>query len=238
MPRFSEIIDELKKDQVPEDSEWLPVSNLMSGLMILFMFIAISLILETRKAAETYQENHQQIYEALVKEFRPDLQRMGAEIDPKTLTIIFNHQDILFETGKSELRQSYRNTLSNFFPRYMAVINKYKQSIEEVRIEGHTSSEWASGISQDVAYFENMRLSQDRTRAVLNYVYNLNQVAEYRPWMKIHLAAVGLSSAKTIQTDNYKEDKEKSKRVTFRIVTNADAQIRKILERKSDAGDK
>lgn len=230
MSKFGEIIDDLKKSNETDDSEWLPVSDLMSGLMILFMFIAISLMLETRKTAESYKENHRKIYEALMQEFEPDLEKMGAEIDPKTLTVIFNHQDVLFETGQSELRKNYRQTLNDFFPRYMAVINKYRQSIEEVRIEGHTSSEWAAGVSPDTAYFENMRLSQDRTRAVLNYVYNLAQVSEYRPWMKEHLAAVGLSSARTIKFQNNQEDKSRSKRVTFRIVTNADAQIRRILE--------
>lgn len=229
MSVFNQIIVALKERNENDESEWLSVSDLMSGLMILFMFIAISLMLETQKVAQTYQENQKSIYNALMIEFEKDLGKMGAEIDPKTLTFTFNSPDILFETGQSTLKPSYQQTLTDFFPRYMRVISQYQQSISEIRIEGHTSSEWNESMTGDSAYFENMRLSQDRTRAVLHYVYHLNGVSEYRPWIKEHLAAVGLSSAKIIKNEQQQEDKTKSKRVTFRIITNADEQIQKLV---------
>lgn len=221
-------MNQFKDNKENDDSQWMPVSDLMSGLMILFMFIAISLILQVRNTAEKYQDVQQSIYQALVAEFEKDLNQMGAEIDPKTLTFVFKSPEILFETGQSALRPNYQHTLNNFFPRYIRVVNKYKDYIAEVRIEGHTSSEWTVGVNSDVAYFENMRLSQDRTRAVLHYVYSIPSVAQYRPWIKENLAAVGLSSAKTIKHQNGVEDKEQSKRVTFRIITNADEQLQKI----------
>lgn len=232
LPIYNMINTRHKRHTNNEDNEWLSVSDLMSGLMILFMFIAISMILETQKVAKTYQENQQGIYYALLTEFKKDLSQWGAEIDPKTLTFTFNSPDILFETGQSTLKPHYQQILANFFPRYMRVVNQYQHSINEIRIEGHTSSEWSEGRGSDFAYFENMRLSQDRTRAVLNYVYHLNSVAEYRPWIKENLAAVGLSSAKIIKNEQQQEDKAKSKRVTFRILTNADEQIQKIAGEK------
>lgn len=232
LPIYNMINTRHKRHTNNEDNEWLSVSDLMSGLMILFMFIAINMILETQKVAKTYQENQQGIYYALLTEFEKDLSQWGAEIDPKTLTFTFNSPDILFETGQSTLKPHYQQILANFFPRYMRVVNQYQHSINEIRIEGHTSSEWSEGRGSDFAYFENMRLSQDRTRAVLNYVYHLNSVAEYRPWIKENLAAVGLSSAKIIKNEQQQEDKAKSKRVTFRILTNADEQIQKIAGEK------
>ena len=132
------------------------------------------------------------------------------------------------ETGKSNLKPSYQQTLNDFFPRYMKVIYKYKGSIQEIRIEGHTSSEWAQGIDENTAYFENMRLSQDRTRAVLQYVYYMQGVNQYRPWIKENLAAVGLSSSKIIKDQQNKENRDQSKRVTFRIITTADEQLEKL----------
>lgn len=211
-----------------DDTQWLPVSDLMSGLMILFLFIAISLILQVRQTAEKYKDTQQAIYQALMQEFEKDLNQMGASIDEKTLTFIFNSPDILFETGQSAIKPSYAQTLNNFFPRYIKVIDKYKDHIQEIRIEGHTSSEWAVGISPDMAYFENMRLSQDRTRAVLHHVYNIPTISQYRPWIKENLAAVGLSSAKTIKDNQGVENKSQSKRVTFRIITNADEKLGQI----------
>lgn len=73
-----------------------------------------------------------------------------------------------------------------------------------------------------------MRLSQDRTRAVLQYVYYMQGVNQYRPWIKENLAAVGLSSSKIIKDQQNKENRDQSKRVTFRIITNADEQLEKL----------
>lgn len=212
-----------------DDSQWLPISDLMSGLMVLFLFIAISLMLEVRQVAETHQENQDKIYKALVKEFEQDLPKWGAEIDKKTLTLSFKSPELLFETGQSTLKPNYQVILSDFFPRYMKVIDAHKDNIQEIRIEGHTSSEWTTGVDNNTAYFENMRLSQDRTRAVLQYVYHIPSVQNYQAWIKENLAAVGLSSAKIVKDNNNQENKEASKRVTFRIISNSDEQLNKII---------
>lgn len=60
-----------------DDSEWLPISDLMSGLMVLFLFIAISLIMQVRQTAEKYKDTQQAIYKALMQEFEKDLKKWG-----------------------------------------------------------------------------------------------------------------------------------------------------------------
>ncbi|MEE6031718.1 OmpA/MotB family protein [Avibacterium paragallinarum] len=225
---FSKLI----KSDNREDSQWLPVSDLMSGLMILFLFIAIGFILNTKKVAENYQDKQKQIYQALEKEFFYDLTYWKAKIDQGTLTFVFTDPEVLFKTGDATLQERFKLILNEFFPRYIKVINQYQDSIEEVRIEGHTSSEWNVFSQDDDAYFENMRLSQDRTRAVLYYIYNLSEVEKYRSWMKENISAVGLSSSKIIKDSDGNENKEASKRVTFRIITNAEEQLRKLSEMK------
>lgn len=220
------------KNAENDDAQWLPVSDLMSGLMILFLFIAVSFILNTKRVAENYQDNQQKIYQALQTEFSADLKTWKAKIDKESLTFVFTDPEVLFQTGQSELQARFKQTLDQFFPRYMKVVQQYQDFINEVRIEGHTSSEWSNMVSEDVAYFENMRLSQDRTRSVLEYAYSLESVTHFRPWIKKHISAVGLSSSKIILNAKGKEDKEASKRVTFRIITNAEEQLRKLSEVK------
>lgn len=243
----------------PDESQWLPVSDLMAGLMMVFVFIAISLMrhayIERDKVqdiAVIYVENQKGIYDALNKEFKEDLSKWDAVIDTDTLTFTFQSPDVLFPEGKSQLNNKFKNILNEFFPRYLNVLLNecfvnskseevcFRESIDEVRIEGHTSSVWNNITSADEAYFENMRLSQERTRSVLNYIYHLGDVKQYSVWIKKHIAAVGLSSSHLVFTDNKclnesssvsdcQEDEEKSRRVTFRIITNADVQIKSIL---------
>lgn len=229
-----------------EDTQWLPMSDLMSGLMILFLFIAVSFMFHAQKLTVYYKEiadnyknvtfsydnSQEEIYQALFVEFEKDLNNWKAVIDRNSLTIIFTDPEVLFQTGRSDLQFRFQEILSDFFPRYMQVVAKYQDVIYEVRIEGHTSSEWNQSLTNDAAYFENMRLSQERTRTVLEYVYYLKTVEQYRNWIKKNVSAVGLSSSKIIFDAQGMEDKVASKRVTFRIISNAEAELRRLSELK------
>lgn len=220
-----------------EDSEWLSVSDLMAGLMVIFLFIAVIFIRpiqeqneRIREIAATWQQNEEEIYLALLKEFRDDLGHWNAELQKETLLIRFKSPDVLFERGKSQLRYRFSGILDDFFPRYAAVLARFRGSIEEVRIEGHTSSIWNRSASADDAYFRNMALSQTRTRAVLRYVLNLEDVAAERPWLQPLVTANGLSSSRPVLNAAGIEDREGSRRVEFRIRTTAKTEIVRILE--------
>lgn len=220
-----------------EEHHWLSVSDLMAGLMMVFLFIAVVFMrnawVEKERVTEVavaYQENQVALYQALMTEFEDDLEQWEAAIDDTTLSFTFQSPEVLFATGSTELQQRFRDILADFFPRYLDVLMQFSDSINEVRIEGHTSSVWGVNTPEDEAYFNNMELSQGRTRTVLNHVYGLDQVALLQPWVKANVAAVGFSSSRLELTENGIEDREASRRVSFRVITNADTQIRKILE--------
>lgn len=222
-----------------EESHWLSVSDLMAGLMMVFLFISIALMRDAfmerdkiKEVAVAYQDNQVAIYDALMDEFRQDLSRWDAAIDPESLTFTFQSPDVLFAQGEINLSARYKALLKDFFPRYMTVLDRFSGSINEVRIEGHTSSVWNSHVSDTEAYFLNMALSQGRTRAVLAYIYQLPEIQHYSPWIKRYFAAVGFSSSRLVMDENNtsKEDRVRSRRVTFRVITNADIKMRQILE--------
>lgn len=228
-----------KSIQKEDGEHWLTVSDLMAGLMIVFLFIAIAFMRHVsierdkiKNVAVAYQQNQVAIFDALNVEFENDLSKWEASIDKETLSFQFTSPDVLFDVGVSSLKPKFENILADFIPRYLNVLDQYRASIYEVRIEGHTSSEWVSGETHpDDAYFFNMTLSQNRTRSVLNHSYFLsNLTRDQRVWMKSSFAAVGLASSRLKLNDDGTENKEKSRRVSFRVITNADIQIRKIVE--------
>lgn len=223
-----------------EGAHWISVSDLMAGLMIVFMFIAIALMRsaflerdQIKEIAVAYQANQVAIYEAMMQEFEKDLERWDARIEADTLAFEFRSPDVLFATGSAEIRPRFQEILADFFPRYLAILKHYKDSIDEIRIEGHTSSIWNSQTSEAEAYFLNMRLSQGRTRSVLRYIYGLPAVESERDWVKRHFAAVGFSSSRPVLDAQGHENRARSRRVSFRVITNAELQIRKILEEPS-----
>lgn len=222
-----------------EDAEhWISVSDLMSGLMMMFLFVAVAYMYyvqverdNVKEIAVAYKETQVAIYNDLMREFEGDLKRWNAIIEKNTLQVTFNDPEVLFRAGSPDLSTQFSEMLNQFFPRYVAVLSHYRSAIEEIRIEGHTSSDWGK-LEGEHAYFPNMALSQDRTRSVLQYVMSLLQPGNDREWVRSSFAAVGYSSSRRIlDADTQKEDSALSRRVNFRVITNSELQIRNIIER-------
>ena len=238
------------------EEHWISISDMMAGLMIIFLFIAISYMLhvqsdrdraiEEQKEIEeivfTYKKLISDLHVDLEEEFERDLEKWNAVLNKQTLSIRFKEPEVLFEPGKAEVRRDFKEILDDFFPRYIRILRlpEYRENITEIRIEGHTSSEWQEDTSAEEAYIRNMELSQGRTRSVLEHVLQIPSIKQSKgiqSWLKPHLTANGLSSSKLI-TSNGTENKEESRRVEFRVRTNADKQIENIIERIIEKGKK
>ncbi len=220
-----------------EGEHWLTISDLMAGLMMVFLLISVGLMRSAsqdrdrmRGVAVAYREGQVAISQALHQEFENDLEQWDAAIDLEAMTFEFMSPEVLFEVGSIALRPRFASILGDFFPRYLRVLREFDENIDGVRIEGHTSTDW-EGVSEDQAYFRNMRLSQGRTRSVLEHVYRLPTTVSDRSWVKRKVAAVGFSSSRVVLNPIGREDPDASRRVLFRVLTNAEVQIRRILER-------
>lgn len=234
------------KKKIEADDFWPSISDLMSGLMIIFMFIAISFMSQVAKEkqgmtdlAEEYKKIKISIYQELFKEFQTDLNQWNAYIDQETLSIKFREPDIFFQQGSSELNYKFKEILDDFFPRYITILNskKFSEEIEEVRIEGHTSTEWTRNSTSIESYFKNMELSQNRTRSTLQYVMTLESMLNHEEFMIEKVTANGLSYSKRI-IENGIEDKKMSRRVEFRIRTKAEQKIDQILAKANKGNGK
>jgi outer membrane protein OmpA-like peptidoglycan-associated protein len=222
-----------------EEEHWIPLSDLMTGLMLIFLLIAVMYMLKVEADADriktvaiAYSEIRDALYTDLHAEFQTDLPKWKAELVKNDLTIRFTEPEILFANGSRELKPEFKQILSDFFPRYIRILDspKYRGSISEIRIEGHTSSDWLFKTSAEDAYFRNMELSQERTLTTLTYLLDLPAIQTYRPWLTRYLTASGMSSSRPILNSDQTEDAERSRRVEFRVRTDAEARIARILE--------
>lgn len=223
-----------------KENQWVSISGLFSILMMIFLFLSIAyigdIILKQKKItsiAETYEKTQEGITRELKEEFASNFQIWNAVLDSLTLSVRFENPEILFQVGSDELNDHFKKILDNFFPRFIQILTdpKYKNDIEEIRIEGHTSSEWSGESSSRQAYFNNMELSQNRTRKVLEYILSKIGDEDLFNWTKSKLTANGLSSSKLIYNNDQTENKERSRRVEFKIKTNAEKQIKKIMNK-------
>jgi len=212
----------------------------MSGLMLIFLLIAIAYMHNVeegqkriKKVAVAYQETQVSLYQKLMEEFETDLPKWKAKIDKDTLSVQFMEPDVLFHTGSAKVTTAFKQILNDFFPRYLQIIfsPEYGDCIDEIRIEGHTSSEWGNGkMPRETAYFHNMSLSQDRTRSVLQYCFGLAKTPEQKAKMRKYVTANGLSSSHLVTDNTGRELKRLSRRVEFRTRTNAEQKIVEIIE--------
>lgn len=229
----------------PQEDHWVPLSDLMTGLMMIFLLVAIVFMLQlkrdeakivdaqnrVRDIATHYTDLRSQLYQELSAEFKSDLPKWRASIKPD-LTVRFEEPSVQFDIGATIVKESFKTILNSFFPRYIKILRspKYADAIEEIRIEGHTSSLW-KGLSPELAYYENMRLSQERARAVLIQVIGIPAVrdeADLR-WILARITANGLSSIHRLYLPDGTEDYIGSQRVEFRVRTSAEDQLAKIL---------
>ena len=213
------------------EDHWMSISDIMSGLMIVFMFIAIAFMMQIQNEIHNYVDIKQKIYLSLYEEFKDDLPKWDAELDDKTLTIRFKEPDVLFGVGSAFLTPKFQKILNDFLPRYISVISQgeYKDYIEEIRIEGHTDSFWAGAATRHQEYLNNMELSQSRTRAVLAYAINMPYLQDKLEWIIRRITANGLSSSQPV-IFNGKIDDKLSRRVDFRIRTKADEKMNELAE--------
>ena len=221
-----------------DEEHWIPLSDLMTGLMFLFLLIALAFMVQVelqeqraKKVAIIYEQTRNDLYDALYREFHSDLRRWHAELYRDSLSVRFKEPDVLFQTGSDQLQPKFSAILNSFFPRYVRILRspKYRDAVTEVRIEGYTSTIWHAGATIQDAYIGNMELSQGRTRSVLEYVLAMPAMQPYWSWLRERVTANGLSSSHLIMR-NRLEDQGASQRVEFRVITNADAQIKKVLE--------
>lgn len=185
-----------------------------------------------REQVAVLRETEQEINKSLNAAFGDKLKAWGADLEPGTLTLRFQKEGVLFEKGSDIPKRDFKLILNELFPEYLKILSKYRDDLEEVRIEGHTSSEWADPPDKMGDYFQNMRLSQARTRAVLEYGLTqtaLAQDKELQDWARKLITANGLSSSRP-RENNGVEDQDASRRVEFRVLTRAKEQLLKIVE--------
>ena len=234
-----------------DNSVWLSNSDLMAGLMIIFLFISIGFIREKAPevvGSQDYVLNYlsftdskeNEIDEKLEQEFTDEEKKeWQLEIIPEENLIRFNAPDVMFSQSNYKLNDRFKTIINSFFPRYVKVLSKFGSLISEIRIEGHTSSEWKD-VTQDRAYIKNMVLSQERTISVLNE--SLNSLAKFKlsekeiKWAFDKVSASVLSSRSIIKNFDGSENSVKSRRVEFRYVLNETEKLKFIKNKLKKNG--
>lgn len=224
-----------------KQSHWIPLSDMMTGLMCVFLLISLICIIELQtrakvaiQLAQDFKGARTDLANDFSKNFANDKSKFGGIYLGNT---DFRFPGNSFHTGSHELNESFKNYLVEFFPKYVSILlnERYKKYILEIRIEGHTSPYWADAKTDLEAYFKNMALSQARARATLEFILSINspiiQDKNNFNWLKEKLTANGLSSSRPVKKLNSSQpDYIASQRVEFKTHLLPDPKIACELE--------
>ncbi len=147
-------------------------------------------------------------------------------IDKKTGSLKLA-SNILFEVGKAELKDRAKIKLKKAFEEYIGALVRNKEirsHLDKIIIEGHTDS--------DGSYLYNLKLSQKRALAVMEYLLTLKFTKKYniRPLM----VASGRAYLDLVKVNGV-EDKNASRRIEIKFrLKNEDAmrEIERVLDAK------
>lgn len=226
---------------------WLSVSDLMTGLMVIFLFVAIAYIsrVQSNQSVLTdYVETKNEMHQKLVKEFAGDTLKWQMAIG-KDLTMKFKEPTVLFASGSYELTPRFKEILDEFLPRYFNILlnDSLSNKIQEIRIEGHTDDVPIPRYDPD-PYIANAMLSQQRALSVIRYFRSMPAYQQYtteqQHQLEFWLTANGLSFGKALDAEGQFTqktgkpiDKDLSRRVEFRIVTSGDEVLENFVKKNS-----
>lgn len=228
-----------------KNNVWMSVSDLMTGLMVLFLFIAIAYIIRVQSnqsVLKDFVENKQKLHAKLVEQFRTETRDSVITIGGD-LSMRFQRAESLFDDGSWEIKPAFRKSLSEILPKYLDVLlgDSLKYKIREIRIEGHTNTVPYPKIDPD-PYMANLILSQRRAASVMRYLRALPQYKTYpeedRRMLDYWFTAGGLSYGHALDTTGGYAlvsgrgiDQEKSRRVEFRIITSGEELLEHFIEK-------
>lgn len=230
----------IRKNQ--DESNWISVADMMTALMIIFMFIAINYILQIIE----YKYVEEEIYNSLQSEFNEEIKDGDIELGPDG-TIRFKTDEFnLFKPNSYRLTDYFQKELKEFIPRYWKILNseKYLDYIKEIRIEGHSDTQPPNNGEDSYTY--NLKLSSKRANKVLSFLreqesYQKASKAE-KNRMDFLFTSIGFSYARALNDDkkyihldsNKIVNNDISRRVEFRIVTSNEKLVEKIYEKQSE----
>jgi len=144
------------------------------------------------------------------------------EIDSKQirikndLTIELIDTPLLFKQGVYKLSNSQEKFITLLSKKLIPFLHANKEFIDTLTVNGHTSSEWDTRDFSN-SYLHNEELSMKRSYAALSHLFK-TQDKSTQLWLTKVLKGSGFAFSKPVKFKNNVENKEKSRRVTFKIL--------------------
>ncbi len=230
-----------------EDSNWISIADMMTALMVIFMFIAINFIVQVVEHTFVQEDIYNKLQVVLSEEIENQEIKLGPD---GSIRFSMNSGQELFVEAECEPTPEFKKILANFLPKYWGVIKSDTNNldyIKEIRIEGHADSKryfknGDTAKTAEISFRNNLDLSQCRSAHVLRFLREqpiyLDVDSAEKERMDFLFTAIGFSNSRTINEvglytyiDSLKVVHDTlSRRVEFRIVTSNEKLTKQLID--------
>lgn len=203
-----------KHEQEEEISYWLSFSDLMAGLLIVFILITVIMVFDLSESTEE-SDIAKEEYENMHEELKTTKKRLDniTSINDKIIVLLKKElgdtveinedtgaislkSDLLFDSGKSTLKKAGREFIKVNMPAFFKVLlsdKDIKDNINAIVIHGFTD---------DVGNYDSgLKLSQDRARTVFQYIIYEPTFSEYAQDLKELVVLSGVSETRLLEQE-------------------------------------
>ncbi|QOP41855.1 hypothetical protein [Sulfurimonas marina] len=161
------------------------------------------------------QFNSKSLYTKLRELYAQEIRNKQIHIT-QDLNIELLDKSLFFQVGVYKLTSAQKKFLVSFGKKLIPFLMKHHESIEQLQINGHTSSEWAKEPYTN-RYLKNEKLSMQRAYSVFSTLFRSQDLSTQK-WLSKIIVGSGFSSSKKEIFNNI-EDKKLSRRVSFKVIT-------------------
>ncbi|WP_304546185.1 OmpA family protein [Sulfurimonas microaerophilic] len=161
------------------------------------------------------QLNSKSLYDKLCELFAQEIHNKQIKIT-QDLDIELLDSSLFFQVGVYKLTDKQKQFIKSFGKKLIPFLIKHQESVAQLQINGHTSSEWAKE-EYTSRYLKNEKLSMQRAYSVFSTLFRTQDTTTQK-WLSKIIVGSGFSSSKK-EVFNYIENKRLSRRVSFKIIT-------------------
>lgn len=190
-------------EEEEESSVLLSIGDLMSGLLMIFALLFITVLVQLKESETTIDNIVLGVLDAM------KAQNVDVEVNSETGDVSIQ-DSILFDENSATLKPAGKQFLQSFIPVYSGVIfsdAEFDKEITRVIVEGHTSSKGS--------YETNLNLSLLRSAAVTDYIFSEINF-DTKPGLRQKIMAAGRGEIEARQDIDNPADRKVTFRFQFR----------------------
>ncbi len=202
-----------------DGNHWLPVGDLMAGLMFLFILALAAYMLNITKIVEDVTQSNKLRTEILL-EIKDEMVERGFSqiVIIENQGIIRLEQGVLFDKGEADLLISGRTLLADLGPVMNIVLSKakYKDKVDTIFIEGHTDSDPIVSVGEFKTNWDLSAFRAINTWRFLSASENQLEMLENINGKPI-FSISGYAESRPVSSNDTEEGKRNNRRIDFRV---------------------